>query len=132
VYWFDRKRKKFINFTNQIADVTGEIQSWLNENLDGPVSGVYDNFTDNLYFTGIGKSGCRWTLSYKPKRKAWVSFHSFTPEKWLPMANNFITDNGTGLWKHNKLYEYQKYYGVRYCFEVRRQGYDAAKHGGIF
>lgn len=117
-FWFDRKRKKFIHFSNQVSDITGNIQSWLNENLEGPITGVYDNFTDNLYYTGQGKDGCMWTLSFKPKLKDWVSFHSFTPDRYLAMSNNYLSSNGEGLWKHNKHYEYQRYYGIPFAFDV--------------
>ena len=114
-FWIDRKRKKLILFNGQVSDVTGNMQSWLNENLNGPVIGVYDNYSDNLYFTG---QDCKWTLSYKPRLRDWVSFHSFTPERYLSMPNNFLSSNGGGIWKHNKNYEYQRYYGVPYAFDV--------------
>ena len=117
-FYFDRRRKKFCTIDGVAVDATGKIQSWLNENLEGPVSGIYDNFTDNIYYTGIGKGGCQWTISYKPSIKQWVSFHSFTPDAWLQMPNNFLSGNSTGLWRHNKKYSYQNYYGVTYPFEV--------------
>ena len=117
-FYFDRKRKKFLHLGKGLNDVTGNIQSWLQKYLVGPVIGVYDNFTDNLYYTGEGPDGCKWTLSFKPKTMEWVSFHSFTPGRYLPTANNYITESGGALWKHNKQYEYQKYYGVKHPFDV--------------
>jgi hypothetical protein len=118
VFWFDRKRKKFCNLEGTAKDATGKIQSWLNEFLVGPVSGVYDGFTDNIYYTGVGPDGCGWTLSYKPSLEQWISFHSFVPEAWLQMPNGYLTSDGTGIWKHNKMYDFGKYYGRKYPFEA--------------
>jgi hypothetical protein len=126
VFWFDRKRGYFCTLGNNMAeDATGNIQSWLAKFLVGPVSGVYDNFTDNIYYTGEGPNGCRWTISFKPKqflstpeKNGWVGFHSFTPEVWLQTPTGYLTSNGEGIWKHNKLYDFGKYYGRKYPFEI--------------
>ena len=117
-FYFDRKRKKFLHLDRGIEDVTGNIQSWLQKYLTGPIRGVYDNFTDNLYYTGEGPGGCQWTLSFKPKTREWVSFHSFLPSRYLATSNGYLTEGAGGLWKHNKQYEYQKYYGISYPFDV--------------
>lgn len=126
VFWVDRKRKKVVRFGEQLYDVTGKVQSWLNTHLESPVIAVFDNYSDNIYFTGKSSDKnnnlCDWTISLKPgrtfgdDRNGWVSFHSFTPKMYLPIANNFLSYDGTGLWKHNKLGHYQTYYGRLYPF----------------
>ena len=121
VFWFDRKRRKFFNYANQLSDLTGDWQSWFNEflskndNNKGEITGIYDNFTDRLYFTNkeIG-----WTISYSPKTRQWISHHSFIPDAYYTLCNNFLSQNEAGLWKHNKKGEYQVYYGVYYPFEI--------------
>lgn len=132
VFWFDRKRKKVVRFGEQLYDVTGKIQSWLNENVPDIAStipdrivGVFDNYTDTIFFTGTGsKPTCKWTVSLKPgltfgdDRNGWISFHSFAGKHYLPMSNNFLSSNGSGLWKHNKIGSYQTYYGATYPFVV--------------
>lgn len=115
-FYFDRRHKKFFNITGKREDVTGKLQSWFNRYTPGHrMIGVYDQFSDNIYFTETGS--CPWTLSFKPKANGWVSFHSFKPEYYYPIFNNFmsVTD---GFWKHNKLYDYQTYYGVLYPFTI--------------
>ncbi len=117
-FWFDRPRRKFVHLGRGVTDVSKNINSWLQKYLPETeeIMGVYDNFTDNLYFTGKGKNN--WTLSYKPKLEDWVSFHSFIPDSYLQLPNNFISANDKGLWKHNHLYDYQTYYGVKHPFDV--------------
>jgi hypothetical protein len=116
VFWFDRKRKKVFKYAgNQLADVTGNFQSWFNRYMNGKVIGVFDNFTDNLYFTDV-ETG--WTLSYKPKADRWISHHSFVPDNYFCAANTFLSSKDSGIWKHNKQYNYQTYYGINYPFEV--------------
>ena len=124
-FWFDRKRKRFVTVaSNRVQDVTGKMQSWLEDNLTGPVHGVYDNFTGNLYYTCFGERGCEWTLSFNPvllqseARNGWNSFHSFKPLSYLQVSNNYLSDNGQGLWRHNKKGDYQRYYGAVFPFDV--------------
>ena len=113
-FWWDRKRRKFIRYTNNIEDQTNNIQSWAQEFVsDGPIIGVFDNFTDNIYYSGDG-----WTISYKPRLQDFVSFHSFVPEKYHTLPNNFLSYKDNGFWKHNKKYEYQTYYGIKYPFDI--------------
>ena len=120
-FWFDKPRRKFVQLGQSITDVTRNINSWLQQYLPltDEIIGVYDNFTDNLYFTGKSAEGNnQWTLSYKPKLENWVSFHSFAPDSYLQMPNNFISSNSEGLWKHNDKSSYQTYYGVKHPFDV--------------
>jgi hypothetical protein len=81
---------------------------------------TFDNYTNLIFFTDQ-LSG--WTVSYAPYTEGFVSFHSFIPEDYLIMPNNYgtikkTTDNKTRIWKHNKKYEYQNYYGITHRFDV--------------
>lgn len=120
-FWWDRKRAKFVHFGQNVTDATSFISSWAQEYLPKTkeITGVFDNYTKNLYFTGIAEKGDKyWTISYKPERQDFVSFHSFKPDLYLPMTNNFLTVNGGSIWKHNSPTSYQTYYGKAYPFNV--------------
>lgn len=112
VFYFDRKRKKFLNYTNTLNDVTGNLQSWFNINLDSEVKGTFDNFSDNLYFSSED-----WNLTFKPKAQGFVSFNSWLPEEYYTLANSFLTKKDNKLWLHNQK-GYQEFYGEQHPFEV--------------
>lgn len=59
-----------------------------------------------------------WTASYSLKDKSWISMHSYIPNFYLNVPNDFYSwiHGSNGLWKHNQLGSYQKFYGVRYPF----------------
>ncbi len=114
VFWFDRKRKKFFQYGQQVNDMTGDWQSYFNEHLDEPIQGVYDNYSDRLYY-----STSKWTISFNPKQGKFVGFHSFLPSSYIQMSNNFLTIKD-GIWKHNSG-DYQTYYNDFYPFEVSLQ-----------
>lgn len=113
VFWGDSKRGKFYNYTSNISDITGEIQSWVYENLKGEIKGEFDSYSDNLFYTFNGT-----TISYKPKIQGFVSFHSWIPQDYLKVTNNILTTNDVGIWKHNKKGDYQSYYGNFEPFEI--------------
>jgi hypothetical protein len=122
-FFFDRRRKKIFQWTGQLKELK-DINSWLqkysdgnNINYENSMIAVFDNFTDNLYFTDRVN---QWTVSFKPKQDGFISFHSFIPEWYFSLPNNFISSHPTinGLWKHNKIGSYQRYYGIKYPFDV--------------
>lgn len=108
----DRKRKKWLLYNGQLTDITGTISSWSQEFMNSPIKGVYDNLSDQYYF-----SSNDWTRSYKPKNQDWISFHSFIPDTYETMSNNFLSLK-RGWYKHNVKNNYQTYYGKVYPFEV--------------
>ncbi len=125
-FFVDRFRKKVFLWKGGLQDVTGTMSSWLNKYMidkeysytDSIIS-VYDNFTGNVYFTeNVERYLTKFTLSYKPAAQGWNSFHSFTPQAYLCAPNTYLSIVPTGIWKHNKLYEYQRYYGIQYPFDV--------------
>lgn len=109
----DRKRKKWLLYNGQLTDITGSMSSWSQEYMNKPIRGVWDNFTENYYY-----STDDWTLSYKPMLKDWISFHSWLPESYISQPNTFMTINDRGIWRHNEKYSYQMYYGEKHRFEV--------------
>jgi len=124
-FFFDRYRKKFFLWNGSLKDVTGNMQSWLQNFVGDQAVGyeentfvsVFDNYTDNVYLRGsTGRDN--WCLSYKPQLESWVSFHSFTPRFFLPEANTYFSANEVGIWKHNSKFNYQTYYGEQVPFEV--------------
>jgi hypothetical protein len=109
----DRKRKKWLMYSGQLTDITGKHATWSQEFMNSPIIGVWDNFSENYYFSSED-----WTLSYKPMIKDWVSYHSWIPQDYIVQPNTFMTTNSKGIWKHNKKYSYQTFYGDVHRFEV--------------
>lgn len=122
-YYVDRYRKKFLHWNGQnIQDVTDTMKSWLqhfltttNPGYNNSIISVFDNYTNNIYLTDRIK---QWTLSYKPKLQAFISFHSFVPEFYMADINTFLSIKSGGIWKHNKEFLYQSYYDTEVPFEV--------------
>lgn len=119
-FFFDRYRKKFFQWTGELKELTG-INSWLDNftsvtdpNYKDSLIAVFDNYTNNIYFTDKINN---WTVSYKPSVEGFISFHSFIPDHYLTLSNNFISVKD-GFWKHNKKWEYQRYFGVPYMFDI--------------
>jgi hypothetical protein len=74
----------------------------------------YVQFSNKEFF-----KPCSWTVSYDPKSKAWVSFHSWVPDLFIPAYSHFFTTKDNGIWKHNSMWnKYCEYYGVQYPWEV--------------
>jgi len=115
VFWFDRKRKRFLNYTNQIQDVSAEMRSWFKEYANGEIIATYDNCSDNIYITDKDTG---WTLTYKPAMQQFISHNSFVPDEYMCLPNNILSRNDKGLWKHNDKYCYNTYYGKTYPFEI--------------
>jgi len=62
---------------------------------------------------------CNWTVSYDPKTKQWISFHSWTPDLNMPAYEHFFTIKGDGIWKHNAKWDlFTEYYGQQKGWEV--------------
>ncbi len=61
-----------------------------------------------------------WTISYNIKTNTWVSFHSYTPKKYINSGSNIYSLSGDNqfLWKHNTVGLYNNYYGVLKPFIV--------------
>jgi len=113
VYWCNRKLKEFYFYDSRLNNITDGIRSWSYEFLNNEIKGVYDPYTENIFW-----SSNDWTISFKPKAKTWVSFHSFLPKRYLETSNNILTYQSSSIWKHNAKYNYQSYYGKEYPFIV--------------
>ena len=60
-----------------------------------------------------------WTVSYDPKLKIWVSFHSWTPNLFISTNRTFHTTKQNNIWRHNdSCNSYCNFYGVDEPFEV--------------
>ena len=129
-FWFDRKRKKIIKYTDRISEISQlGLNQWLQnftddvENNKDAVIGVYDNRFDTIYFThNRTDKNCSWTLSYK-EGLGWISFHSFIPKNYYICSNYFLSENKNGLWKHNHykskdIKSYQTYYNEKYPYII--------------
>jgi len=50
--------------------------------------------------------------------QGFISHHSFIPDEYLCMSNNFLSVNEEGIWAHNKECDYQTYYNKFEPFEI--------------
>ena len=67
----------------------------------------------------------RWTISYDPKIKQWISFHDWSPGLFMQGKDHFYTTKTHEIWKHNDDFtSYNNYYGVDYGWEVDYPAYD--------
>ena len=63
-----------------------------------------------------------WTMSYSMNRGAWISWHSYLPTNYIDSKLGFYSvDNkpniyevSKAIWRHNKKFEYQTFYGTYY------------------
>lgn len=60
-----------------------------------------------------------WTMSFSMKRQSWISWHSYLPTNYIDFKLGFgsvLNGSSTisGIWKHNKKFEYQTFYGTYY------------------
>lgn len=120
--FYDRYRRTFFQWTNQlepIADLKSFLHSFsekINPSYRNSMISVYDNMTDKVYITDKITG---WTISFSPKIKGFISFHSFVPDWYVPHNETFFSIFNNGLWRHNSETEgYQTYYGTKYPFEV--------------
>jgi hypothetical protein len=118
VFWPDRNRKTFVGYSGSgLTEINTNMKSWFNEFMDTPIHGHYDPFSRNIYWTSD-----RWTISFKPELKQFVSFHDFMPSRYLPMDYNYLSykeqAHTNGIWKHNKKNSYQTYYQQTFPFEI--------------
>ena len=119
--WIDRLRKRVFLYNGKLDDITNDMEGWFNRYLltkevntfKDSAKIIFDNFTKNYYVTGD-----EFTISYKPELQSWISFHSFVPDVYLQLPNNYMTIKNNSIWKHNKLYDYQSYYNTFYKFDV--------------
>jgi hypothetical protein len=111
--YFTKKDYKPLRNDIYYDDPSGVPYIICGENEAGPLKCPV-KFTNPEYF-----ENCSWTVSYDPKTKMWVSFHSWAPDLMIPAYKHFYTTKGGGLWKHNSTYtKYNEYYGVSYPWEV--------------
>lgn len=61
-----------------------------------------------------------WTMSYSLKDTSWVSWHSYLPNFYFYISDKFYSwkSGEDSMYKHNKIGEYQNFYGERYPYMV--------------
>ena len=61
-----------------------------------------------------------WTMSFSINRNAWISWHSYLPTNYIEAKIGFysvdnkpsVYETGKFIWKHNKRFSYQTFYGI--------------------
>ena len=68
---------------------------------DGDYVTGYDPILDRMLFTKLGDNG--WTLSYSLPYKAWRSYHTYIPDRYLTARDKFLSwdSNKSPIWLHN-------------------------------
>lgn len=76
------------------------------------------SFVDGVQPVQVGDSRYfedkSWTVSYSPRHKAWVSFHSYLPSYMFNDEDTFFTATDNGIWEHNKINKSCSFYGTIY------------------
>lgn len=63
-----------------------------------------------------------WTMSFSMNRGSWISWHSYLPTNYIDSKLGFysvdnkpsIYETSKSIWRHNKKFEYQTFYGTYY------------------
>jgi hypothetical protein len=68
----------------------------------------------------FAKANNAWTISFSLKANHWASWHSYLPNFYYNIPEKFYSwiQGSTKLWRHNKIGEYQKFYGVSHPYIV--------------
>lgn len=95
---------------SKITFTETEVQVKIPRTIENLVPGEPINSEDFL------QSNNSWTMSYSLKRKQWVSWHSYFPNFYLQLPNNFYAGiYGDGkIWRFNRKGHYQTFFGVYY------------------
>lgn len=113
---YDARYKRVI-FTKRDVELKPEYKGLVT------YDGVFFRYEDKVFTVENSKYFCNksWTISYSPLLKSFISFHSFTPNYYVPNQAYFSSginysfdedSNEYGLWYHNLTNKsYQVYYG---------------------
>lgn len=105
-FWIDLESQSVYNISKAsgIKDLSSDnfgLNSYFKSNLSG--SGAhelgYDPELDRLLLTNNIVS---YTLSFYPSLGAWVSFHQFKPDKYIPSREQLYTYANENVYEHNE------------------------------
>jgi hypothetical protein len=84
-------------------------------------------YVDGEVLTDFIEYNRSWTISYSLKNSSWTSFHSYIPDFYMYVPERFYSwKNGDNyLWKHNKIGNYQTFYGQYWPHIVEYVSVDA-------
>ncbi len=88
--------------------------------IDKEVDALEYETVSGTVITDLQTFNNSWTISYHLKSQSWGWFHSYLPSFYSHTPNNFYSwiPGDNNLWKHNRKYHYQNFYGKRYPFIV--------------
>lgn len=118
VFVDDSQGKVFLYSGETLNEISGEgMRKFFRANMgidsDNPFTAdgytvSYDEYHNRILITK--KETDSWTISYNPLKKAWVSYHDYTPDYMFSLVNNSLYSI-----KDNKLYSHNTGdYGVFY------------------
>ncbi len=106
-------KKDFVLLSQHVGKVrfTGTIFSYNTGKIEFPITLGDPTYWDNA----------SWTLSYSPKERKFISFHTWEPALSINGERHIITSDPTGqsIWRHNDTTTaWCNYYGVQSYFEL--------------
>lgn len=77
-------------------------------------------FVDGEFIDDIFEADNSYTISYDVKRNNWISLHSYLPNFYYNISEKFYSwkQKINGLWQHNILGKYGRFYSKKYPFMV--------------
>ncbi len=142
VFFVSEKERRIFRFNGNELKAISDIgnSNWFKENIGfnleydsinapSDINGVgfvsvYDVRKERILFTkkDFGPNGIDlgWTMSFSLKSNSWISFHSYCPYFYFNSGDSFISMviGNNSLWKHNKIGNYQNYYGTGYPYII--------------
>lgn len=111
-----QKEAKVYWFNNQLICISDlGMSKWFRDNINkSKYYLIYDNDKDRLIITNKDS----WTLSFSLKTNSWISYHSYLPNNYFSVHNKLYSSVDNKIYKHNKIGEYQKFYGNIYPYIV--------------
>ena len=105
-------------FTEDINTFLADIVSVETIEVEVLTEEVTYTYVDGVVLSALGNLNNSWTMSYSLKNNNWVSWHSYLPNFYYEISENFYSWRSgdkrlhtNSFWRHNKIGNYQTFYG---------------------
>lgn len=119
VYWWDNNRKKFIRYSSNGLDAISDVglKGYCATIDSEKVIGTYDDYYDN-YISTFNTGEQSATLSWGEEKNKFISFYSFTPERYGTTGELILSFVGGAAWLHDTNSLRNNFYGVQYNSQI--------------
>lgn len=120
VYWWDFGRRKFIRYSVNGLDAISDIglKGFCAEEItSGKTIGTYDDYYDN-YIATFNTGETLQTAAWSEQKNRWISFYSFTPERYGTTGELILSFIGGAAWVHDRSTLRNNFYGVQYNSQI--------------